>query len=88
MVSMLVTMLPPPELPRRRVSVVPAKPDAKVIQRNLLKKFPVEKLYQKYKLLQTSTWPSAGNLASTIRREIVRRKGLKWMNEKEQSDDK
>ena len=86
---LVTTMMPPPELPRRRgnPSVV-TKPDAKVIQMNLLKKFPVEKLYQKYKLLQTSTWPSAGNLASTIRREIVIRKGLKWMNEKDKSDDK
>ena len=83
-VSMLM-MVPPPELPRRRgnPSVVTNKPDAKVIQRDLLKRFHVEKLYQKYRLLQTSTWPSASKLASTIRIEIVRRKGVKWMNEKE-----
>ena len=44
MVSMLATtMMPPPELPRRRVSVVAAKPDAKVIQRDLLKKVPCGK---------------------------------------------
>ena len=84
-VSMLM-MMPPPELPRRRgnPSVV-TKPDAKVIQRDLLKRFHVEKLYQKYRLLQTSTWPSASKLASTIRIEIVRRKGVKWMNEKEKT---
>ena len=84
-VSMLM-MMPPPELPRRRgnPSVV-TKPDAKVIQRDLFKRFHVEKLYQKYRLLQTSTWPSASKLASTIRIEIVRRKGVKWMNEKEKN---
>ena len=84
-VSMLM-MMPPPELPRRRgnPSVV-TKPDAKVIQRDLFKRFHVEKLYQKYRLLQTSTWPSASKLASTIRIEIVRRQGVKWMNEKEKT---
>jgi len=45
----------------------------------------VEKLYQKYRLLQTSTWPSESKLASTMRIEIVRRKGVKWMNEKEKT---
>ena len=87
-VSMPMTMMPPPKLPRRRgnPSVV-TKPDAKVIQRDLLKRFHVEKLYQKYRLLQTSTWPSASKLASTIRIEIVRRKGVKWMNEKEKQCD-
>jgi len=84
-VSMLM-MMPPPELPRRRgnPSVV-TKPDAKVIQRDLFKRFHVEKLYQKYRLLQTSTWPSESKLASTMRIEIVRRKGVKWMNEKEKN---
>ena len=85
-VSMPMTMMPPPKLPRRRgnPSVV-TKPDAKVIQRDLLKRFHVEKLYQKYRLLQTSTWPSESKLASTMRIEIVRRKGVKWMNEKEKT---
>ena len=85
---MAMTMMPPPEHPRRHGNAnVVIKRDAKVVQNDLLRKFHVEKLYLKYKLLQTSKWPSANKLALTIRLEIQRRKGHKWMNEKEKALD-
>ena len=83
-------MMPPPSFcPSKRTMttvVKKVKPDVGKVQSLLLRLLPVDKLWQRLKSLQTSNYSSAKSLAKDIKTEIVRRKGLRWINDKEREE--
>ena len=84
-------MMPPPSFcPSKRTTTTvvknSVKPDVGKVQSLLLRLLPSDKLWQRLKSLQTSNYSSAKSRAKDIKNEIVRRKGLKWINDKEREE--
>eukprot|EP00435_Cladocopium_sp_Y103_P058028 s1830_g20.t1 len=75
-------------LPKTTTAVVKnsVKSDVGKVQSLLLRTLPVDKLWQRLRSLQKRHESSANSLAKEIINKIVRRKELKWINDKEREE--